>query len=55
MNKKLDVELTSLSDDELLELYNNIEKHRIYLEESIINLEEEKEKSKEEKKNESSS
>lgn len=51
MNKKLDGELASLSDDELLELYNEIEAHRAYLETNIIDLEEEKTEKEEEKKN----
>lgn len=53
MNKKIDLELAGLSNDELLELYNIVEEHRAYLEKSIINIEEETEEKEEEKKNES--
>lgn len=55
MNKKIDLELANLSNDDVLELYKTIEEHRDYLEKSIINIEEEDEteEKEEEKKDES--
>lgn len=50
MENKLDIELASLTDDELLELYNIIEEHREYLDSCILTIEEE---TMEEKENES--
>lgn len=43
MENKLDMELASLTDEELLELYNMIDEHRAYLDSSIITLEEDPE------------
>lgn len=36
METKLDIELASLTDSELLELYGMIEEHRAFLEGSIL-------------------
>lgn len=47
MENKLDMELASLTDEELLELYNMIEEHRTYLDSSIITLEEDTEEEEE--------
>lgn len=41
MESKLDIELASLTDNELLELYGLIEEHRTFLEGSILEYVEE--------------
>ena len=41
METKLDIELASLTDSELLELYGMIEEHRAFLEGSILEYVEE--------------
>ena len=41
MESKLDIELASLTDSELLELYGLIEEHRAFLEGSILEYVEE--------------
>lgn len=41
MESKLDIELASLTDNELLELYGLIEEHRAFLEGSILEYVEE--------------
>lgn len=41
MESKLDIELASLTDSELLELYGLIEEHRSFLEGSILEYVEE--------------
>lgn len=47
MNKKIDLEMTSLSDEDVLELYKKIEEHRDYLEKNIINIDDEQEENNE--------
>ncbi len=56
METKLDIELASLTDSELLELYGMIEEHRAFLEGSILEYVEEQTdntKSEDEKNSES--
>lgn len=47
MEKKLDIELAGLTDEELLELFNVVEEHRAYLDSSVLVIEEDKEEENE--------
>ena len=43
MQKRIDIELAGLPNEELLELYKKIEEHLAYLESNILTVEEESE------------